>query len=130
MEKLSVQQIKTILHFWMRVLEVEDQQKRDTFKLSLFAILQANHPRRLYNDYDPQGELLECVRAAGVECKGHMFSGKGIFPQKTGTEHVNGMVRVKVGYGNTLGMASTPEDVDTLLKGYRVGPNWKGGEPS
>lgn len=36
-------------------------------------------------DYDPQGPLLDAVRAAGVECRGFLFSAQGILPQKCST---------------------------------------------
>ena len=120
-------QIGVIHHFWMRVLEVEDEDKRTRFSAALMKRLVDDAPEtyKLYNDYDPWGVLLTCIREAGVECRGHLFSCGGIFPQKTGTtvyrSDTSG-VRLKVGYGGNLGVARTVADVDRLLKGYNVGP--------
>ena len=33
-------------------------------------------------DYDPQGILLDAVHAAGIECRGSMFSADGVLPRK------------------------------------------------
>lgn len=52
------------------------------------------------NDYDPQGILLESVRAIGIECRGFMFSGKGIFPDKHALDVTERMLTPKEGYGN------------------------------
>ena len=55
----------------------------------------------LYNDYHPRRELLDAVRAAGIECRGCMFFGDDIgFPQKSGTRRdANGRAWLKYGYG-------------------------------
>lgn len=77
---------------------------KDKFKASLVehisAKLAAGGHCYLENDYDPHGGLLDAVRAAGNECAGFFFSGKGILPQKTATEIYIGKIEPKEGYGN------------------------------
>jgi hypothetical protein len=51
-------------------------------------------------DYDPQGIVLEAVRAAGVECRGVMCSADGILPRKTGLIVTPVELRPKEGYAN------------------------------
>ena len=51
-----------------------------------------------YNDYDPQGPLLDAVREV-TECRGCLFSGDGLFPRKTGLKRKNGLLLAKEGYG-------------------------------
>ncbi len=51
-----------------------------------------------YNDYDPQGLLLVAVREFR-ECAGFMFSGAGLFPEKTGIYRRVGKLYTKEGYG-------------------------------
>lgn len=55
---------------------------------------------RLSCDYDPQGLVLDAVRAAGVECRGFMFSAEGILPQKHTLHVTKGKLEPKEGYGN------------------------------
>lgn len=55
---------------------------------------------RLECDYDPCGILLEAVRAAGVECRGFMFSAKGILPEKHSLKVRIDRLEPKEGYGN------------------------------
>ena len=54
----------------------------------------------LENDYDPRGILLDAVREIGIECRGYMFSGKGIFPDKHSLEIYHDRLEPKEGYGN------------------------------
>ncbi len=68
------------------------QGDKEAFKANLSAAIMAElekRPDRPYIDiecdYDPQGILLDAVRAAGVECRGMMFSAKGILPEKHST---------------------------------------------
>lgn len=65
-------------------------------------------------DYDPQGPLLDAVRAAGLKCDGYLFSARGILPQKHDTsiypervaepefetEAAPARFQAKEGYGN------------------------------
>jgi hypothetical protein len=52
-------------------------------------------------DYDPKGPLLNAVRAAGIECRGMMFSAEKIFPYKHRMYIEDGRIRVHEGYGAT-----------------------------
>ena len=55
----------------------------------------------LENDYDPGGLLLDAVRATvEPDCRGFMFSGNGLFPQKHSTAIKVGLITPKEGYGN------------------------------
>ena len=52
-------------------------------------------------DYDPFGHLLTAVRAAGnSECRGFLFSARGILPQKHSLDVTPGKMSPKEGYGN------------------------------
>ena len=56
---------------------------------------------RIENDYDPQGILLDAVRATvDPECRGAFFSGDGLFPRKHSTTVTPGLIEPKEGYGN------------------------------
>jgi len=62
--------------------------------------LEAGHPCKLYVDYDPNELLLEALKSAEVECKGFMFSARGIFKfTKFGWRVEPERVLVKMGYG-------------------------------
>lgn len=58
-------------------------------------------------DYDPQGILLEAVRAIGIECAGFMFSARGILPDKHSLTVTTITLIPKEGYGRW----TTPIDV-------------------
>lgn len=51
-------------------------------------------------DYDPQGYLLDAVRAAGVDCGGYFFSARGVLPERHTTRIEIGLIEPKEGYGN------------------------------
>ncbi len=52
-------------------------------------------------DYDPQGPMLAAVRdVIDPECRGMMFSARGILPQKHELEVTPTKLRPKEGYGN------------------------------
>lgn len=62
--------------------------------------LESNGRCYLECDYDPFGALLEAVKAAGLDCRGFMFSAKGILPQKHALDIEPGVLKPKEGYGN------------------------------
>lgn len=66
--------------------------------------LEAHGRVSLSCDYDPQGILLEAVRACGQECSGFLYSAKGLLPFKHTTkslvENGLGKIKPKEGYGN------------------------------
>lgn len=90
--------------WWADKLDTGDAQ---TFKADLRERIDKAlrlHPNRtlyLENDYDPQGVLLDAVRATiSPECRGFLHSGDGIFPRKHETAIKVGSIRPKEGYGN------------------------------
>lgn len=94
--------------YWASTLLIDD--KREALFDALLARLPAAYeaqnekgkqwPLKLNVDYDPDGVLLEATRAAGIECRGSMFSADGIYPSKTRTEiDEHGRFVVRDGYG-------------------------------
>lgn len=71
--------------------------------------LEARGSCHLECDYDPAGHLLEAVRAAGVECRGFMFSAKGILPEKHSLAVWPYKMLPKEGYGNWTNEIMVPE---------------------
>ena len=86
-----------VARWWAEWLPADNQE---AFKRELLARL-PDGDYWLYSDYDPsEGPLLDAVRAAGLECRGSMFSSKDIgFPTKTGTSRKGDEVMLKWGYG-------------------------------
>jgi hypothetical protein len=60
-------------------------------------------------DYDPFEPLLSAVRAAGIKCRGNMFSAEGIFPSKHRMYIEAGRIRVAEGYGAAARWLETGE---------------------
>lgn len=94
--------IDRAVSWWADLFKRAD--KREDFRVSLKAQLMASAEQgrfRLYVDYDPLDELLEAVRAAGIDCSGRMFSAEHLFPYKHGM-WIDGPDRIKVkrGYGD------------------------------
>jgi hypothetical protein len=50
-------------------------------------------------DYDPDDLLLEALHKIGVECRGMLFSSKGLLPCKTILRRDGGVLLSKEGYG-------------------------------
>jgi hypothetical protein len=124
--KYTKDQREIVEAFWMRCLEVEDQGQRDAFRAALRAYLAGDIHFKLYVDYDPEDELLDLLRGAGIECRGYLHSARGIFPEKTGTYCcMDGRgVELAVGRGERPGTAHDVADLDSLLKNYCLGVNW------
>lgn len=89
--------------WWTDRLERGD---KETFKASIQAsILTALDEHGFIEvecDYDPDGPLLDAVRAAGIECSGYMFSAKGILPCKHSLSVTPTAMEPREGYGNWL----------------------------
>ena len=81
--------------WWAQRLQKGDKV---AFAKSLLESITASKPKRLFVDYDPENELLAAVRAAGVECRGVLFSADGILPQKTGMWIMADKIEVREGY--------------------------------
>jgi len=85
---------------WWKV-RFQQQGLADAFESALLELL-PDGDWELYNDYDPDGILLEAVRKIGIECRGCFFSGDGLFPQKTGIKRKDGRLVAKEGYGGNF----------------------------
>jgi hypothetical protein len=103
---LQEEQIQAVVDFWDKQLIPDDrrQQFRHAVRAVLVKAAEAPGSDRgaLYFkvDYDPQQLLLEAVRAAGIECRGFMFSADGLFRcRKTYTRVMPRQVKLKEGYG-------------------------------
>jgi hypothetical protein len=95
------------------------QGDKAAFRASLVASIEAELRRDDWSegdwvdlecDYDPQGALLDAVRAAGIECAGSFFSARGILPQKHSTEIAPGRIVPKEGYGNWTAEIKVEDD--------------------
>jgi hypothetical protein len=91
-----------IVTWWAERFQVAD--KREAFKAALRQLFceewLLETPRvRLAVDYDPQGALFDAVIAAGVPCRGYMFSATGILPTKTWMRIALDDIEVREGYG-------------------------------
>ena len=74
---------KIAADWWAERFRIED--KREAFREALRRVI-AEYPHkrmRLKVDYDPWGDMLAAVRAAGVECSGILHSADGVLPRKT-----------------------------------------------
>lgn len=79
-----------IAGWWASALEVEE--KREAFRAALLLLVQAEQFDdsetfcdfwKIDVDYDPGPTLLAAIRAAGIECRGFMYSADGLLPTKT-----------------------------------------------
>lgn len=77
-------------NWWAERFLIDD--KRDQFRAELHRrLVDGSHELddergfglSMSVDYDPEGTILDVVVAVGIECRGFMFSAKGIFPYKT-----------------------------------------------
>lgn len=72
-----------VADWWTERLQQGNQEAFNaSLRASVDAALRERPWLRLTCDYDPQGPLLEAVRAAGLKCDGFLFSARGILPQK------------------------------------------------
>lgn len=99
--RLNIATAKAAAQWWGDRLQRGD---RDAFEKALtvqiLIQLETAGGCLLECDYDPQGAVLDAVRAAGVECRGWMFSAKGILPSKHETIIRPGHIEPKEGYAN------------------------------
>ncbi|MBE3039656.1 MAG: hypothetical protein IMZ62_12710 [Chloroflexi bacterium] len=89
---------KIVADWWAKFTPGEHRQ---AFHAALLLQMPDTGEVLVRNDYDPDGVLLEAVRAVGIECRGRMFSGDDIgFPRKTWTRiDDNNVPTLKHGYG-------------------------------
>lgn len=86
--------------WWADRLEQGDRSKFIAALVPLIdADIAAHGSCRLECDYDPWDHLLTAVRAAGVECRGFMFSARGILPTKHSLWVRPNKLEPKEGYG-------------------------------
>jgi hypothetical protein len=101
MRKLIDKTAEIAAQWWADRLMKGDKDKfKECLELHINKSLTETGHCYLENDYDPHGGLLDAVRAAGVECSGVFFSGRGILPQKHETTVTPGKIEPKEGYGN------------------------------
>lgn len=97
--------------WWAERLQQGD---RAVFKSTLKPLVQADLEEDgvcwLDVDYDPRGHVLTAVRAAGVECRGCMFSAEGILPMKHSLRVDATMLKPKEGYGHWSPAIPVPDD--------------------
>ena len=104
-EELAVKMSK----WWADRLNPQHEDKRSAFEedLKMRIIQHLNETSEslyLENDYDPRGILLDSViTTIDPNCRGYMFSGKGIFPEKHTLDLIKGKIEAKEGYGNWTG---------------------------
>lgn len=98
--------------WWTERLESGDREKfRATLLPLIEAELAAHGDCWLRCDYDPDGPLLIAVQASGhPECKGFLFSAKGILPYKHSLRVRPNELKPKEGYGNWTENIPVPPD--------------------
>jgi len=98
--------------WWADRLMSGDKRKfKDTLYPLVLADLNEHGQCNLECDYDPFGHLLTAVRAAGLECRGFMFSARGILPQKHVLDVLPYVLKPKEGYGNWTADIPVPQTV-------------------
>jgi hypothetical protein len=96
-------------HWWVERLIAGDKEKfAQTLKPLVEADLRSFGRCNLDCDYDPHGHLLTAVRAAGLECRGALFSARGILPEKHDLDVFPNILRPKEGYGNWTAVIPVP----------------------
>lgn len=95
--------------WWADRLEQGDKERfAAALAPKIKAALEADGVARLESDYDPAGILLDAVREIGIECRGFLFSARGIFPQKHSLDVYSDRLEPKEGYGNWLDPIPVP----------------------
>ena len=83
-----------------RLQQGNKEQFAEEIRVRVLEKLQTRERVYLECDYDPQGILLEAVRAIGIECGGFMFSADGILPRKHALQVQHDRLEPKEGYAN------------------------------
>lgn len=100
--------------WWAERLDDRYADKRPAFAAAVEHRVRAGLEKHgeiwLENDYDPRGELLEAVReTVAPDCRGFLFSGDGILPEKHELKITPTELRPKEGYGNWTPAIPVPE---------------------
>lgn len=88
--------------WWARRLDDQHADKREAFAAALAHELTTNWPdwNILRVDYDPDVPLQRALDAAGIDCRGFLFSAQAILPSKTMiARRPDGTIEGKDGYG-------------------------------
>jgi hypothetical protein len=102
MNKLNAATAKAAADWRTKRLQSGDKEKFRAFlEVEILKALETDGQIFLECDYDPFGLLLDAVKEAGhKDCRGFMFSARGILPQKHTLDITPGLLKPKEGYGN------------------------------
>ena len=105
--KLAPECVNAVVKWWAE--RWIPDATREAFRAALRMRLEAfecdvpdpalGHLLQLDCDYDPKDVLLEAVRDTGAECRGFMFSAKGLLPYKHNVTIWADRAEAKAGYG-------------------------------
>lgn len=88
--------------WWASMLDSKWDNKREDFYKSLESLIVniLNHQDMITIDvdYDPDDIILWALYESGVDCKGVLFSARGIFPEKHRMRVSRAGIMVKMGY--------------------------------
>ena len=106
---MTPEQLDTVVAWWAS--RWEKPESREAFAAALRseldnreALTESGHLTSngsvfLHVDYDPAGPLLAAARAVEPDCRGFMFSAKGLLPYKTRMSIYPDGIEVSCGYG-------------------------------
>ncbi len=90
------------------------QGDKEAFRTRLTELIDAQLEKRamvsVSVDYDPDTTLIDALKAAGVECRGFLFSADDIFPRKHDLLISKTELRPKEGYGNWTDPIPVPNE--------------------
>lgn len=92
---------QAVAQWWADRLDDQYADYRDEFRRKLASLLDDDPSwQRLGVDYDPDRTLREALNAAGIDCRGFLFSARDILPGKTAVlKRPDGIIEAKEGYG-------------------------------
>ena len=99
---MSIERAAAMAGQWWadRLQQGDPVQFAEEVRLRVDAKLREESVVHLVCDYDPWDILLDAVRAIGLECRGVLFSAKGILPMKHGLTVRADRLCPKEGYGH------------------------------
>ncbi len=94
---------QAVADWWSEHLDEKYADRREFFKDAIVRYLDGREGQQettLKVDYDPLGLMLAIVRETiDPECRGFLFSAKGMLPNKTQTWILDGQAMLQHGYG-------------------------------
>lgn len=108
---------KAAVNYWTSLLEWITY--RAPFSVELEKIVDqipTDHWCDLDVDYDPEGLLLDALRASGIDCRGCLHSADGIFPRKHRSQFGPGYFRVSEGRGSERRYLVGDEQIEKAAK--------------